>query len=76
MTPLFCIHVFFICGKTYFSNFCFQFNDNVKKVMVDALNKEYVSDRLNSTNVVSNAWNYIFMTVFTVCLFVWFWVVV
>nr|XP_022327374.1 tetraspanin-9-like [Crassostrea virginica] len=39
-----------------------EFNDNVKKVMVDALNKEYVSDRLNSTNVVSNAWNYIFMT--------------
>ncbi|XP_022327374.2 tetraspanin-18-like [Crassostrea virginica] len=39
-----------------------EFNDSVKKVMVESLDKDYVSDRLNSSNSVSNAWNYIFMT--------------
>lgn len=51
--------------------FLFQFEETVKEELFKSLNDEYENDFLNSTNPISNAWNYAFLTVclyFEICL--------
>ena len=43
--------------------FFFQLEDVVKKGMMDSFQKNYKADDLNNADVLSNAWNYMFLSV-------------